>query len=118
MLLSVLVAGCVSKPAARVETVAPDGPLVVGDCLYLECTDGCLRPEPSRRTIDAEGYLTAYLGIKVKISGMNLTEARDAIASEYVQRNILRRPPGLLLHRCEEYDRKKMEIEHRMKQAK
>jgi hypothetical protein len=122
VLLSVFVAGCVSKPAARVETVASvasdDAPLAVGDCVYLECTDGCMRPEPWRRTVDAEGYLTAYLGIKVKIAGMTLTEAGDAIASVYVQRNILRRPPGLLLHRCQEYDRERLEIEQRIKQAK
>ena len=121
VLLTLLIAGCVSKPVAKVETVAsfaPDAPLAAGDCVYLECTDGCLRPEPWRRTIDAEGYLTAYLGIKVKIAGMTLTEAGDAIASVYVQRSILRRPPGLLLHRCEEHDREKREIEQRIKQAK
>jgi hypothetical protein len=54
----------------------------------------------------------------VKIAGMTLTEASEAIASEYVQRNILRRSPGLVLHRCEEYDRERLEIERRIKRAK
>ena len=115
VLLSLLFGGCVSKPAAKVEAVAREAPLAVGDCVVMEAKD---RGDgtPRRRTIDAEGYFSAPLGQRVKIAGKTLTEARDLIASEY-GRGILG-PPRLVLMGCEEYDRKKREIEQRIKQAK
>ena len=108
IVLSLLLAGCVSKPAAKVKSVAsvaPDAPLVVGDCVVMEMKDrgdGTLW----RRTIDAEGYFSAPLGQRVKIAGKTLTEAGDLIALEY-GRGILG-PPRLVLMRCEEYDRRKV----------
>jgi hypothetical protein len=49
VLLSLLVGGCVSKPAARVETVAsvaPDAPLAVGDAFISNAQMGA--SDPSR----------------------------------------------------------------------
>ena len=121
VLLSVFVAGCVSKPAAKVEAVtlvAPDAPLAVGDCLVLKPGHDALQNDGWRETIGADGYFPAPLGQRVKIVGKTLTEARDLINSEYVRLNVFRRSPGLVLLRCEEYDRKKREIELRIKQTK
>ena len=112
ILLSLVLAGCVSKPAGRVETVASvaaDGPLAVGDCLVLKPEHNGLQNDGWRETIDAEGNFLAPLGIRVKIAGMTTTGAMDAIASEYVRLNLFRRAPKLLLLRCEEYDRKERE---------
>ena len=105
--LSLSLAGCVSNPVAmaNIKTVAPDAPLAVGDCLMLESEEGCLRPEPWRRTIDAEGYFPAPLGQRVKVVGTTLTEARELIASHYTERVMFMRKPRLVLIRCEEYDR-------------
>jgi hypothetical protein len=105
ILLPIMLAGCVSKPTAKVETVTPEAPLAVGDCLVLEVKDRGSVP-PWRRTIDAEGYFSAPLGQRVKIAGKTLTEAKDLLASKYVESML--GPPRLVLIRCEEYDRMKM----------
>lgn len=107
VLLSLSLAGCVSKPVAtaKLNTEAADAPLAVGDCLVLESEEGCLRPDPWRRTIDAEGYFPAPLGQRVKVVGTTLTEARELIASHYTERVMFMRKPRLVLIRCEEYDR-------------
>jgi protein involved in polysaccharide export with SLBB domain len=119
VLLSISLAGCVSKPVATAEikTVAQDPRLAVGDCLVLESEEGCLRPEPWRRTIDAGGYFHAPLGQRVEVVGKTIAEARELIASHYTERNMLERKPRLVLMRCEEYDRKRLEIEQRVERA-
>jgi protein involved in polysaccharide export with SLBB domain len=110
VLLSVLLAGCVSKPNSKIGQVKlGNEPLAIGDCVVLEPAHRAVASEPWREMINADGYLQLPLGQKLKIVGKTLNEARDLIASHYFERNMFHRVPRLLLLRCEEYDRMMLE---------